>query len=158
MPSANSSPSKVTLPASTLTTNATLPSDLQAALLNALLAPSSGAMPRIQSTLYHELAASGWVDNMRAHIQYLLRSGECGSYTEVMGRVMRDFNMGEKAHKLSNGVNGVNGANGISNGKGVGERGVEEGGIKVPDAVVKEGIRLVKREVDRVAEVVIDDE
>lgn len=78
-----------------------------------------------------------------------------------MARVMKDVSSSKdlEGMTMSNGVNGVDGTN-LTNGvsKGIGEKSVEEGGIKVPDTVVKEGIRVVKKEMEKVAEVVVDDE
>jgi hypothetical protein len=132
---------------------------VQNALYTALM--TSRSIPTIQATLTHELQASGWTSNLRAYIQQLLRSGECTTYNEVMARVMAETNGngGLKTNGITNGVNGTNGVHGNGNGiNGVEGRSVEDGGIQIPDRAVREGVRVVRRELEKVLEVAVEGE
>ncbi|KAF1815365.1 hypothetical protein P152DRAFT_446438 [Eremomyces bilateralis CBS 781.70] len=118
-----------------------LPADLRASLTSALLAQNS--IPRIHQTLSHELASSGWTNALREHVKELLRSGQAQSYGEVMRLVV------EGALKEEGGKNGEE-ANGEGNGVAQAEV------IKIPEKAVKEGLRVVRKELERVCEVVVD--
>ena len=117
-----------------------------------------------------------------------MRSGECGSYDEVMGAVIRRATLSvgveeefeelgkmkekekekgnSKAGKTIGGGSGgaVNG-NGSGNGKrkrddmeGVSREGEGEPDVRVPDHVVREGVRIVREVLEEVVEVVSDDD
>ena len=62
-----------------------VPPTLEAAVFNALV--SSGSVNRIESSLTDDLAACGWVANVRAYVTQLVRSGECTTFNEVMDKV-----------------------------------------------------------------------
>lgn len=134
--------------------NANLTNSLYAALL------SSSGIPNIQATLTHELQASGWTSNLRSYITQLLRSGECTSYKEVLDRILEEANVeGLDAQSNGTGVtNGVNGhkENGVS-GSGEGKS-VEEGGIRIPHRAVREGVRVVRRELEKVCDIAVEGE
>ena len=155
LPISSSSVPKPTTSSST-TTTPPLPQPLINDINTALL--SANAIPRIQSLLHHSLASSGWTANLRTFVLQLLRSGECGSYDEVMARVLAEIGGdgdGEreedetKAKAKANGVNGVNGEGKVG-------RTVEDGGMRVPEAVVREGIKAVRKELEGVCDVVLD--
>ncbi|KAF2489635.1 hypothetical protein BU16DRAFT_566742 [Lophium mytilinum] len=146
-------PSTTPLPSTAAT--APLPPLIQNALYSALM--TSRSIPTIQATLTHELQASGWTTNLRAYIQQLLRSGECATYNEVMARLMEETRVQKSGRE--NGVNGH--ANGVVNGvDGNAERprSVEEGGILIPERAVREGVRVVRRELEKVVEVAVEGE
>ncbi|KAF2809085.1 uncharacterized protein BDZ99DRAFT_521549 [Mytilinidion resinicola] len=145
-------PSTTTLPSTAAT--APLPPVVQNALYSALM--TSRSIPTIQATLTHELQASGWTTNLRAYIQQLLRSGECATYNEVMAKLMEETRVRKD---YQNGVVNGNGVgNGNANGNGEGGRTVEEGGILIPEKAVREGVRVVRRELERVLEVAVEGE
>ena len=56
-------------------------------------------------------------------------------------------------------VNGVNGHGGKENGvvSSVEGKSVEEGGIRIPERAIREGVRAVRRELEAVCDVVVDD-
>ena len=118
-----------------------LPPSTQAALTAALL--SANSVPRIESALAQALSESGWTANMRTYITQLVRSGECVSYADVMKRVMAAVRADEDG-----GVKVlVNGGLAEKDGPGVG----------LPVDVLKEGVRAVRGEVEKVCDLRVDD-
>ena len=115
---------------------------------------ASKAVPRIEAVLAQELAASGWTTNMRTYVQHLLRSGECTSYKELMARVNRAVRADRlQEQELEREVNGVNGE---ANGTTTANNELEQS-VKIPDRVVKEGIKAVRQEVEKVCAIEVDD-
>jgi len=135
----------IRLPTSTLptTTSPTVPPALHNALLSALL--HSGSTDRIKTTIADNLSAAGWTENLRTFIQELLRSGECTTYNEILARVMEEVGLPQR----ENGANG----HGASKAKSV-----DENNLRIPDNVVKQSIGVVRGEIEKVAEIVVDDE
>ena len=115
---------------------------------------ASKAVPRIEAVLAQELAASGWTTNMRTYVQHLLRSGECTSYKELMARVnraVRADRLQEQEQERE-----VNGVNGEANGMTTANNELEQS-VKIPDKVVKEGIKAVRQEVEKICVIEVDD-
>jgi len=102
---------------------------------------TNGSIPVIQSALLHELQASGWTAHLRAYITQLMRSGECTKYDDIMDKVLEEAMKGVNAEKAK-----TNGAV-ATTGKPV------EGDLKMPENVVKEGIKVVKKELEKICEV-----
>ena len=91
---------------------------------------------------------------MRTYVQHLLRSGECTSYKELMARVNRAVRADRlQEQELEREVNGVNGE---ANGTTTGNNELEQS-VKIPDRVVKEGIKAVRQEVEKVCAIEVDD-
>jgi len=126
--------SKVSVTSESTYNSASLQNQLTAGLI------TNGSIPVIQSALLHELQASGWTANLRTYITQLMRSGECTKYDDIMDKVLEEAMKGVSADKAK-----TNGAN--TNGKPA------EGDLKMPDNVVKEGIRVVKKELEKICEV-----
>ncbi|KAI9713114.1 MAG: hypothetical protein M1820_001099 [Bogoriella megaspora] len=125
---------------------------LQSDIASALLA--SKGIHRIQATLLHSLQSTGWADNLRTYCLDLLRSGECATYDELMARIIKDSRPGLSSDgKVTNGVNGT-AKGGDGDGHVGGARSVEEGGIQIPERTIKEGLKVVKKELEEVCEVV----
>ncbi|KAG8631036.1 hypothetical protein KVT40_000176 [Elsinoe batatas] len=110
---------------------------LQNQITGALIA--NGSIPTIQSSLLHELQASGWTTTLRNYVVALVRSGECTKYDELMDRVLEESMKG-----LGDRTRATNG-NTSSNKSG------QE--LRIPDSAIKEGIKVVKRELEKVCEV-----
>lgn len=89
---------------------------------------SAHSIPRIEAQLSQSLAETGWTTNLRTYITNLVRSGECTSYKELLAKVM----------------------------VAVREEG-KEGGIGIPKSVVKEGLVVVRGEVEKVVDLRVDD-
>ncbi|KAK8162309.1 hypothetical protein BKA80DRAFT_189734, partial [Phyllosticta citrichinensis] len=112
---------------------------------------SANAIPRIQSALQQSLQESGWTHSLQSYVLKLLRDGECTTYEELMARVMAECRPGDTAtdnkDKDKDSANGDGAVNGTSskNGSGV--------DIKVPDRAVREGIRAVRKEIERVCDI-----
>jgi hypothetical protein len=115
---------------------------------------TSSSLPRIQQTLNHELSAAGWTNNLRIYVLQLLRSGECTTYDEVMERVLKEARGEPRGTKAINGAHS-NGTNGITSEAG---KSVEEGGIRIPENAVKEGIKAVKKELQKACDIAFEDE
>jgi hypothetical protein len=99
--------------------------------------------------LVQELAAAGWTTALRERVRELVRSGECASYGEVMRKVLGDVRVVEGG--VGRGVE--EGVGGLKEGDGVGG----SGGLVVPERVVREGVKVIRKELERVATVVVDD-
>jgi hypothetical protein len=151
--------------------SSTASSPLSPALRNTLYSAllSNGGIPAIQSSLTHELQASGWTTNLRAYITALLRSGECTSFNEVLDRVLAEATLGpspstssaDSEKKETNGVNGVNGHKVNGTGSAVAAlegKSVEEGGIAIPERAIVQGVRAVRRELEAVVEITVEDD
>ncbi|KAL1615678.1 hypothetical protein SLS56_011717 [Neofusicoccum ribis] len=147
MPSADAKP--VSFPHTTSALTSSQTAQLTAALF------SANSIPRIQSALQHSLQESGWTHALRAHVLHLLRSGECGSYDELMARVLDDTRQAG-ADDEPNGSSGT-AANGAKNGGGA-ETGAARSAesIRIPDKAVREGIKAVRKEVESVCEITVD--
>jgi len=113
-------------------------SSLQNQLTSGLIA--NGSIPNIQAALLHELQASGWTANMRSYIVQLMRSGECTKYDDLMDKVLEESMKGIMADKGK-----ANGA--TTNGK------LASGDLKIPENAIKEGIKVVKKELEKICEV-----
>lgn len=92
---------KVHVSTSTLDTNTTIPPELQDQLKTALL--HTGGIRNIESSLREELSRTGWTDNLRKHIQEMMRSGQAVTYNDIMAQLERDFAAGQS----DNAVNGA---------------------------------------------------
>ncbi|MCJ1354722.1 MAG: hypothetical protein MMC33_004711 [Icmadophila ericetorum] len=88
---------------------------------------STNAISTIHLALLQECQSSGWLEAIRRRALELLRSGECGSFEEVMDAVLREAR--------GKNVNGV-----ISNGTAV----EEKTNVKIPETVTAEGVKIVK--------------
>ncbi len=127
-------------------------SDVTSALL------SAGAIPRIQAVLSHELASAGWTTNLRSFVLQLLRSGDCSTYDQVMTRVLAEAK-GQDTGSAAHGVNGVNGTAGDRSGPSLPTgKSVEDGGIRIPAKVIREGVKTVKKELESVCEITLEGE
>lgn len=113
-----------------------LPSPLRNSIYSALL--SSGSIRTIESTLTQLLQQTGFQAALRAYITDLFRTGQATTAGEAfaiaMGRVREC--MGES-------------------GEGSGEE-EGEGELRLPEVVVKEGSRVVRRELERVVVLEMD--
>ncbi|KAL9065509.1 MAG: hypothetical protein Q9157_007449 [Trypethelium eluteriae] len=145
------SPSK--LPISSSIHYSSSPS-LQSDIASALTA--SRGVKRIESTLRHSLQSTGWTDNLRTYCLDLLRSGECSTYDELMTRIVKDSRPGGKGESDGKSADSTNGTafNGETDRQIGGPRSVEEGGIQIPQTTVKEGLRVVRAELEQVCEIV----
>ncbi|QDS77221.1 hypothetical protein FKW77_002927 [Venturia effusa] len=112
---------------------------LTAALLQSQHNPNHSSIPTIERVLTEELAKAGWTNALRSHVQNLVRSGECSSYGEIMKRVLLDIRVPE----------------GKEDKKEEGEEAKKS--LAVPQSVVDEGIKVIRRELEKVAVVVVDD-
>jgi hypothetical protein len=112
--------------------------------LSSALSASPTSIQTIERTLSEALSASGWTTNLRTYIQNLLRSGECSTYNEVILRVIKEVKVEGSGADKRNGVNGTTGDDGKVD-------------LTVKEAVVKEGVAVVKKELEKVCTVVVDD-
>ena len=94
----------------------------------------NGAIPTIQSTLLHELQASGWTANLRTFLTQLMRSGECTRYDDLMDRVLEEA------------LKGIHGE-----GKAASAH-PDEVDIRMPESAVKAGIKVVRKELEKICE------
>jgi hypothetical protein len=102
------------------------------------------SIPAIEKVLSQSLAEAGWTNDLRNYIQKLVRTGECTNYQQILQRVLGEVTTGKEAR--------TNGAADKDKDKG------EEGGeLKIPEKVVREGVKVVRKELERVVTVVVDD-
>lgn len=81
----------------------------------------AGSIATIRAAILHELQAAGWTQDLKSYVTSLMRSGELSSYNDIMDRVM------EQA--LGSGSNQA---------------------LRVPDVAVKQAIKTVKHELEKV--------
>ncbi|KAF4551183.1 Hypothetical protein D9617_14g076400 [Elsinoe fawcettii] len=112
---------------------------LQNQITGALIA--NGSIPTIQASLLHELQASGWTTTLRNYVVALVRSGECTKYDELMDKVLEEALKGvtDRTRATTNGN--------ATNGNKPGQE------LRIPDSAIKEGIKVVKKELEKVCEV-----
>ncbi|KAH6642086.1 hypothetical protein C7974DRAFT_408671 [Boeremia exigua] len=122
---------------------AALPANLRNSIYSSLL--SSGSIRTIESTLTQLLQSTGFQAALRAYITDLFRTGQATTANEAFGLAM-----GRVRECMAEGAEGANG--GERNGSGDGE----EGALRVPDEVVKEGCKVVRRELERVVVIEMD--
>jgi hypothetical protein len=112
-------------------------------LSNALLEAHS--IPAIEKVLSQSLAEAGWTTELRNYIQKLVRSGECTNYQQILKKVMGAVTTGKEAPATT-------AANGVTNGEDK-----EAGDLRIPEKVVRDGVKVVRKELERVVTVVVDD-
>lgn len=110
-----------------------LPAPLRTATTTALVAAS--AIPTLHSALTCACQETRWLDAVRERSLQLLRSGECVTYGEVMGRILRE-------------ARGVDDS-GVEDGEGGGKE-EKKVDVRVPEGVVREGVRVVREALEAV--------
>ncbi|KAJ9629641.1 hypothetical protein H2203_002022 [Taxawa tesnikishii (nom. ined.)] len=137
------STSKVSVSGASLPANAALHNALSTALI------ASSSIPTIQTALLNELQASGWTANLREYVTRLMRSGECTKYDDLMDRVLQEA-LGDLNQRRGRGEfkKEEEGEEKKVNGDG------KDNGLRIPEQAVREGVKIVKRELERVCEVV----
>lgn len=111
---------------------------------------SGNGVRNIEQTLTHELQRSGWLSDLKAYITQLLRTGECTTLDEVMARVLDKVETADKSNGVNgNGVHGVNGVNGH-------DKEAEDVDLRIPDKVIREGTKTIRRELENVCEITDD--
>lgn len=126
----------------------TLPAPLRNAIYSSLL--SSGGIRTIESTLTQALQTSGFQATLRAYITDLFRTGQATTAPEAYALAMERIRVCMAEDEGSGGS-----GKGEGNGNGVNGSGIEGDGVdlRVPEQVVREGGRVVRREVERVVEI-----
>jgi hypothetical protein len=93
-----------------------------------------GSIPAIEQALKQSLAESGWTTELRAYIANIVRSGEATNYQDILKKVMSEVTAGHS-----------------------GERNGKAGDLKIPEKVVRDGVKVVRKELEKVVSVVVDD-
>ncbi|OJZ87817.1 hypothetical protein ASPFODRAFT_45547, partial [Aspergillus luchuensis CBS 106.47] len=140
MPS-SSSPNQPT------TTTPTSTTDLESDLL--LHLTSTPALEDLHATLLSSLQRLGWTERIRKLAQELLRGGRCERFDEVFeavvasaeGRKHPVLAEANKAKQQSNGNNNNSGGD-EDGGSGIGD--LEAFDVRIPSAVVEQGVRALK--------------
>ncbi|KAF2706041.1 hypothetical protein K504DRAFT_460134 [Pleomassaria siparia CBS 279.74] len=169
-----SSTKPLTLPS---TTSAPIPSDTRNNIYSALL--SGTGIRTIEATLEHELQASGWIADLKAYMTSLLRSGECTTVAELNDRVLervrtgapgttgarsaspnssrdRDEGTPEKGNGNMNGNMNGNAVNGHGTSNGNAHADPADFDLRIPERAVREGVRVVRRELEKVCEITVE--
>lgn len=130
----------------------TLPAPLRNAIYSSLL--SSGGIRTIECTLTQALQTSGFQATLRAYITDLFRTGQATTAPEAYALAMERIRVC-MAEDEGSGGNGKGEGNGNGNGVNGNGSGIEGDGVdlRVPEQVVREGGRVVRREVERVVEI-----
>jgi hypothetical protein len=114
---------------------------------------------RIEASLTQELSQSGWLASVRAMVVALVRSGECTTYEEVMGRVRGAIRAAGAAEGEKTSSSSKKGGGGAVVVNGLDAKVVPEGvgNIAVPHEVILQGLKLVRAEVEKVCDLKVDD-
>lgn len=119
--------------------------DLRNNIYSALLAGQG--IRNIEAVLDEHLAASGFKDNLKNYITDLFRSGQATTAEEArtmaMARIKEQIRAGQ-----SNGAS--NGTNGTTNGNG---DALDDIDLTFPKNAVRDGTKIVMKELERVCEV-----
>lgn len=105
---------------------------LQNQIVAALIA--NGSIQTIQASLLYELQASGWTTALQNFITTKVRNGECTKFDDLITLVM------DESMKT---VNVEKGRSNMSDAKN---------GLKIPENAIKESIKVVKKELEKVCE------
>lgn len=108
---------------------------------------STGGIRNIESALIQLLQTSGFQQQLRDYITDLFRTGQATTANEAYELAMARIRECMAAGERETGRNGVNG-----DGDGV----VEPLDLRLPSEVVREGSRVVKRELERVVVIQTD--
>ncbi|CAI6340926.1 unnamed protein product [Periconia digitata] len=122
----------------------TLTPDMRNELYSALL--SGNGIRNVESTLDHEMQASGFKSNLKAYVTHLLRSGECTSYAQALDRVLDKIRSDSQQQPKPNGVNGTNGH----------AKDADDYNLRLPDEVVTAGARTLGVELEKVCDIAVD--
>lgn len=116
----------------------TLPSPLRNSIYAHLL--SSGGIRTIEATLTQLLQTTGFQASLRAYMTDLFRTGQATSAPEAYELAMRRIRVCMAEAEENGGENG------------------DDAGwdLKLPDKVIKEGGRVVRRELERVVEIDVE--
>jgi hypothetical protein len=161
----HTTPQKMSSPSATVHTS-DLPRDTSATstsplapsihtTLSTALATSPSAIPAIETTLAEALSASGWTTNLRSYVQHLIRSGECATYNEVLLKVLAEVKVDGPPGKEKEKEKGRNGTSAAVN--GVGREEERKFDLSVKESVVREGVGVVRRELEKLCTIVVDD-
>ncbi|KAE8154711.1 hypothetical protein BDV25DRAFT_147303 [Aspergillus avenaceus] len=131
----------------TPTTSETLESDLLAHLA------STTALEDLHATLLCSLQRMGWTEKIRKLSQELLRAGRCERFDDVVEAVVASAE-GRK-HPVLEGLDSANGEE-KNNGNGDTDGYFEKVDVRIPEAVVEQGVRAIKEVLRDV--VVMDDD
>lgn len=145
MPSSSTTPQIAT----TQPNPETLESDLLAHLA------STTALDDLHAVLLCSLQRTGWTERIRKLSQELLRAGRCERFDEVVEAVVASAE-GRKHPVLREHHAAAAKENGGENGSGGGGDGFENVDVRIPEAVVQQGVRAIK-EVLREVVVMEDD-
>jgi hypothetical protein len=108
---------------------------------------SAHAIGRLEAVLTQNLSATGWTSNLRTYITTLLRSGECSSREEVLAKVMAAISQGMDEGKAE-----TSSKKGAANGNQS-----DSEGVAIPQEIIKDGIKLVKAELEKAINLNVDD-
>ncbi|KAF7596771.1 hypothetical protein BBP40_000199 [Aspergillus hancockii] len=131
----------------TPTSPETLESDLLAHLA------STTALEELHTTLLCSLQRAGWTEKIRKLSQELMRAGRCERFDDVVEAVVASAE-GRK-HPVLAGLDTVNDEDRSTN-NGEGEGYFERVDVRIPEAVVEQGVRAIKEVLREV--VVMDDD
>ncbi|PYH96959.1 hypothetical protein BO71DRAFT_154772 [Aspergillus ellipticus CBS 707.79] len=163
-----STPSTSSTPSTTSTALSHLESDLLSHLTN------TPALDDLHTVLLSSLQRLGWTEKIRRLAQELLRGGRCERFEEVFEAVVASAEgrghpflpPSANNHPNSNNNNNNNGNNsGNGNGNGNGEAGNDSAlsaaadeDMRIPQAVVEQGVRAIKEVLREVVVLEVEDE
>ncbi|KAF2126559.1 hypothetical protein P153DRAFT_297523 [Dothidotthia symphoricarpi CBS 119687] len=130
----------------TMTTSqaqSTIPPTTRNQIYTALL--SGDGIRNIESTMTHELQASGFMDQLKDYITDLFRSGQATTMEQARTMAMDKIKQQQRGAKSANGANG-------SASEAV------EYDLKVPQKAVAAGAKTVQRELEKVCDVTAEDD
>lgn len=147
---------KASVPTSTLNTNTTIPQSVQDEIYSGLLA--TNAPRRIESVIRDELDRASYLDKVRNRATYLFRSGRAKSFKEAMDIIMAEIREASDEN-AANGVHGsANGVNGAGGGVVAGAQNGDEPMGKLPAPAIEAGRKVIRKEVEAVVDIDVDDE
>lgn len=182
MSSSEPTNTSIPLPPSITSTNATLPTATQSALISHLRATDS--LPDLSALLADSLARTGWTDRVRALSLELLRNGSCDTFPELMEEVMRRAKIpretatnGSAASQTSNANTQPQSQSQQANGTGTGTNTPTAGSqgaivvskewsggpdglpdVRIPEPTVEAGVGFLKERIKDVVEFAEDDD
>ncbi|KZF26949.1 hypothetical protein L228DRAFT_235953 [Xylona heveae TC161] len=143
---------------------AQLDPELRSSINSALL--HNGGITRIHAQLLDNLQRTGWTAAIHTRCLELLRSGECTTYDRLMKRILAEVaatggGSGSNGSSSGGGSFSSDDAKARTNGVGAGHKAGSNAkntspNVRVPENVIQDGVRLVKKELEDIAEVTVE--
>jgi tRNA U55 pseudouridine synthase TruB len=139
------------IPVTTTQAQSGISRELRNNIYSALL--SGDGIRNIESELDESLRASGFMDNLRAYITDLFRSGQATTCEEARELAMAKIREQTRGGGAS--TNGNSSSNGVTNGNS--EDAASDINLQIPKSTIDTGAKTIMKELHKVCEITYED-